>query len=83
MAAPEPSESERMAAAISLAGLAAQFITEPETYPIFLTWLSKRHPSVDSVPRWSRSRAEARRLADGFLMVSLHLLKVVNGSDPS
>jgi hypothetical protein len=68
-----------MAAAVAMAGLAAQFITEPESYPVFLAWLAKASPSVAAQ---QRSRAEARDLADGFLLLSVHMVKVIDGSDP-
>jgi hypothetical protein len=79
MAAPEPMAADELAAAFGLAGLAAGFVTQPETYPVFLAWVAKEAESAGREGLgWPR--AMAQHLAEEFLLSAEHLIKVIDAA---
>jgi hypothetical protein len=56
---------EQITALLSVAALAAQFVTEPESWPVFKAWLAKRGAPMD--PEYSR--VMAREQADRLLRI--------------
>jgi len=62
-------DRRRIVALISIATLAAQFVTEPESWPVFKVWLAKQGLHMD--PEYSR--VIAREQADQLLRTIDHI----------